>query len=117
MKSRDLSITYEHSLRATTNSHHNYPMVENILCQSVMVRRPNQACVADITYIPTDEGWLYLAEAIDPCPRKIVGWSMDRVVAQKLVMDALKQAWGRRSPKPGLIHHSDMGSRYASLSY
>lgn len=117
MRENGLQARTKRKFRVTTNSRHNYPVAENVLSQGVMVDRPNQAWVADITYIPTDEGWLYLAAVMDLYSRQIVGWSMDRTMTQELVIDALKQARGRRSPAPGLIHHSDRGSQYASCSY
>jgi len=73
--------------------------------------------VADITYLPTAEGWLYLAAVMDLHTRMIVGWAMDRRMTRDLVISALRMAWFRRQPKAGLIHHSDRGSQYASHDY
>lgn len=78
---------------------------------------PNQVWASDITYIRTMEGWLYLAGVIDLHSRMVVGWSMNERLDRGLVLDALSMAVGRRKPKPGLIHHSDRGSQYASIEY
>lgn len=75
---------------------------------------PNQKWVADITYIPTDEGWLYLAGVLDLYSRKIVGWAMSNLIDADLVKKALRMAYYQRQPAPGLLHHSDRGSQYAS---
>lgn len=103
--------------KATTNSKHNYPVAENIINQEFNAEHPNQIWVADITYIPTDEGWLYLAAIEDLFHRKIVGWSMDSTMTRHLTLSALRQAVRRYKPAPGLIHHSDRGSQYASHEY
>lgn len=103
--------------RATTNSKHNYPIADNLVNQDFTACRPNQIWVADITYIPTDEGWLYLATIEDLFHRKIVGWAMDRTMTRQLTLIALRQAVGRYRPPAGLIHHSDRGSQYASHDY
>ena len=73
--------------------------------------------MADITYIPTGEGWLYLAVTLDLYSRKVVGWSTSARLQRALVLDALKMALGRRMPSSGLIHHSDRGSQYASHDF
>ncbi len=78
---------------------------------------PNKLWLADITYIPTLEGWLYLAFVLDAFSRRVVGWSMGEHVRAELVVDALSMAVGRRRPKEGLIHHSDHGSQYTSLEF
>jgi putative transposase len=78
--------------------------------------RPDQTWVADITYVPTHEGWLFLAAVMDLYSRKIVGWSMRENLEAPLVVDAISMAIARRKPKPGLVHHSDRGSQYASLA-
>jgi len=78
---------------------------------------PNQVWVADITYIHTDEGWLYLAAVVDLFNRKVVGWAMDSTMTKELVASALKQAIGRHNPPTGIIHHSDRGTQYASYEY
>ena len=99
---------------STTNSKHSRPVAENLLPETEL-NRPNQIWVADITYIRTDEGWLYLASIMDLLSRVIVGWSLKATLKTELVEDALRMALGRR-PAPGL-HHSDRGSQYASKLY
>jgi putative transposase len=79
--------------------------------------RPDQLWLADITYLPTYEGWLFLAVVMDVCSRKIVGWAMREDLKAELVVDALGMAVARRRPKPGLVHHSDRGSQYTSLAF
>jgi len=101
----------------TTDSQHRLPVAPNLLNQRFMADRPNQKWVADITYIPTAEGWLYLACVLDLFSRKIVGWAMDKTMTTALVSDALEMALHQRKPAPGLLHHSDRGSQYASLAY
>lgn len=98
----------------TTDSNHSRPIVENVLNRSFEVTQPNRVWVGDITYIPTAEGWLYLATVMDLHSRKIVGWSMDKNMPAELVCRALDMALQQRDVKPGLIFHSDRGSQYAS---
>lgn len=102
---------------ATTDSKHDLPVAENVLGRDFSVAEPDRVWVSDITYIPTDEGWLYLAGVVDLCSRTAVGWSMSEGLERQLVMDALKMAYLRRRPCKGLIHHSDRGSQYASADY
>jgi putative transposase len=80
-------------------------------------KRVDRLWVADITYVPTGEGWLYLATILDCCSRRIVGWSMANHLRTELVVDALDMATSRRRPTPGLVHHSDQGSQYVALSF
>lgn len=101
----------------TTNSNHNLPVAENILSRNFYVDKPCQKWVSDITYIPTEEGFLYLAGILDLCDRGIVGWSMQTHMKKELVMEALNQAVGRFKPKSGLLLHSDRGSQYCSKKY
>jgi putative transposase len=103
--------------KATTNSKHKHPVSENVLDRQFKVSKPNQSWVTDITYIPTNEGWLYLASVMDLYSRKIVGWSMDKTMTKELVMDSLKMAYKRQKPAKGLVHHSDRGVQYASVEY
>jgi transposase InsO family protein len=95
--------------KATTNSKHNLPVAENLLSQNFSADRPNEKWVSDITYIGTDEGWLYLAGVMDLHGRKLVGWSMDSRMKTELVRTALKQAIGRTGASAGLMVHSDRG--------
>jgi putative transposase len=101
----------------TTDSSHPLPVADNILDRDFQPEGPNQAWVADITYIPTGEGWLYLAVVEDLFSRMIVGWSMDATMTSRLVVDALDMALKRRLPGEGLLAHSDRGSQYASGHY
>jgi len=101
----------------TTDSRHHQPVSENILDRDFTAELPNQKWATDITYIPTGEGWLYLAGVIDLCSRKIVGWSMADHMRTGLVSDALQMAITRRQPGPNLLHHSDRGVQYASDDY
>jgi putative transposase len=103
--------------RATTNSNHNLPVAENLLNRNFAAHRPNEKWVADITYIQTEEGWLYLAGVLDLYHRKLVGWAMDSRMKTELVSTALKQAIGRTGAKAGMIVHSDRGVQYASEEY
>jgi transposase InsO family protein len=99
---------------ATTQSHHPLAVAENWLAKVPAPTRPNQIWVGDITYLPTQEGWLYLAIILDACSRKIVGWQVEDHLESSLVTEALKQARERRGHAPGLLHHSDRGVQYAS---
>jgi transposase InsO family protein len=87
----------------------------DLLCRNFKADKPNKAWFADITYVKTHQGWLYLAIVMDIWSRKIVGWSMDKTMAATLADDALKMAIARRNPDKGCIHHSDHGSQYVSL--
>lgn len=98
----------------TTDSRHGKPIAENLLQRDFTATRPNSKWIADITYVPTDEGWLYLAGVLDCYSRKIVGWSMSETMPAELVADALKMALLQRQPESELIHHSDRGVQYAS---
>ena len=103
--------------KATTNSKHNLPVADNILNRDFTASKPNEKWVSDITYIPTREGWLYLAGVMDLHGRKLVGWAMDSRMKTELVSAALKQAIGRTGAKEGLLVHSDRGVQYASKDY
>lgn len=103
--------------KATTNSSYNLPAAENILNREFTADRPGQKMVSDITYIPTDEGWLYLAGVMDLCGSKIVGISMDSRMTKELVISALKDAICHTRATSGCILHSDRGSQYCSLEY
>ena len=98
----------------TTHSRHSLPVAPNRLNREFYADRPDQKWVADITYIPTAEGWLYLAGVLDLYSRKIVGWAMSEQIDANLVEQALRMALYQRRPARGLLHHSDRGSQYAS---
>uniref|UniRef100_C6DYY2 Integrase catalytic region n=1 Tax=Geobacter sp. (strain M21) TaxID=443144 RepID=C6DYY2_GEOSM len=114
MKKDGLKAKTIRKFKATTNSDHNLPVAENLLDRDFTPAEPNRAWAADITYVWTKEGWLYLAVVIDLFSRAVVGWSMSERMTRTLVMDAFTLAVMRRHPPPGLIHHSDRGSQYAS---
>ena len=101
----------------TTDSHHDLPIAPNRLDQKFAAERPNQVWLADITYVPTKEGWLYLAVVLDLFTRKIVGWAMRDHMRAELTIAALTMAIKRQKPPPGLIHHSGRGSQYAAADY
>jgi transposase InsO family protein len=101
----------------TTDSTHQQPVADNVLDRQFDASLPDQKWAVDITYIPTGEGWLYLAGVIDLCSRKIVGWSMADHMRVELASDALTMAIARRRPDQGLLHHSDRGVQYASEDY
>ena len=103
--------------RLTTQSRHRRPMAPNILARHFSATAPNQKWVTDITYIPTDEGWLYLSAIVDLYSRRVVGWAMESKLFDRLTIKALKMALGHRHPPAGLIHHSDRGRQYASGDY
>lgn len=98
----------------TTNSNHKHPIADNQLCRDFDADKPNRKWVADITYVDTDQGWLYLATVLDLYSRKVVGWSMADHLRADLVCDALEMAISNRHPSKGLMHHSDRGVQYAS---
>jgi len=113
----------EHRIRAktarpfrprTTDSTHAHPIAPNVLDRAFKVEALDTVWLADITYIPTDEGFLYLAGVMDLASRRIVGWSMAEHMRTELVLQAMQAAIRSRRPKPGLVHHSDRGSQYAS---
>ena len=101
----------------TTDSHHSYPVSPNLLDRQFQTDIPNTVWTADITYIWTLEGWLYLAVVMDLFNRQIVGWAMDKRMKVQLAIDAVTMASWRRKPSPGLMHHSDRGSQYACDTY
>lgn len=103
--------------KTTTQSQHARPVAPNLLAQTFHAAGVDQTWLADITYIPTGEGWLYLSVIEDLFSRHIVGWAMARVMTDELTRSSLHMALGRRRPAPGLVHHSDRGSQYASDAY
>jgi len=104
----------------TTDSSHAHPVAENVLNRKFSVTdiiAPNKVWVTDITYIPTAEGWLYLAVILDLFSRRVVGWSMKHTMERSLTLDALRMALLQRNPGLGVLHHSDRGSQYACGDY
>ena len=113
MKQHGIVAVQRRKYRHTTDSKHGYPVAPNRLNRNFATAVPDRVYVADISYIWTDEGWLYLATELDLCSHRIVGWSLSSRLGRQLVLDALDMAVGRRQPGPGLIHHSDRGVQYA----
>jgi putative transposase len=117
MKAAGVEVKQRKKYKVTTNSKHSKPVYDNVLNRGFQVAQPDQAYVGDITYIWTNEGWLYLAVVIDLYSRKVVGWSLDKRMTASLVCDALTMAIWQRQPAKGLIVHSDQGAQYASHAY
>jgi transposase InsO family protein len=120
-KERVRRMMQEHGIKArgkrkfvvTTDSKHKLPIAANLLQRNFTAAAPNQVWTGDITYIATDEGWLYLAVVLDLFSRQVVGWSMQPHMQSSLVTDALRMAWFRRAPEKGVIFHCDRGSQGA----
>ncbi len=117
MKERGIRAKTARKFKVTTDSKHNRPVAPNVLDRTFEQTAANRAWVSDITYVPTREGWLYLAVVEDLYTRKIVGWSMSDRLTSRLVVDALEMAIERQLPCAGLLSHSDRGSQYASEHY
>jgi transposase InsO family protein len=117
MRENDIFAKTKRKFRHTTDSNHKLPVAKNILDRDFCPIGPDRCYVGDITYIPTHEGWLYLAVVIDLFSRKVVGWAMGHRIDRHLVIDALTMAIRNRRPPPGLIFHSDRGSQYASEDF
>ena len=103
--------------RYATQSDHRYPVAPNCLAQHFTVTAPNRVWVTDITYVATDEGWVYVALVMDLFSRKLVGWALENFVDSRLTIAALRMALGRRHPEASLVHHSDRGVQYAATAY
>ena len=117
MRENGLKAPHRRRFKHTTNSHHHYPIVPNLLSQDFVCDKPNQKWGADISYIWTAEGWLYLAIVLDFYSRRIVGWTTSDRLKKDLATTALSKALAIRQPQPGLLHHSDRGSQYCSYEY
>jgi len=117
MKEAGVQVKHRKKYKVTTNSNHKQPVFDNVLDRQFDVAQPDQVYVGDITYLWTQEGWLYLAVVIDLYSRKVVGWSMGSRMKAQLVCDALMMAIWLRRPKAGLVVHSDRGTQYASKAY
>jgi len=117
MSSHAIRARHKRRYKATTDSRHGLPVAQNVLDRNFAPTRPDETWMADITYIPTSEGWLYLAVVMDLYTRMIVGWSMDARMTRELVINALRMAYFRRKPRGRLTHHSDRGSQYCSDDY
>jgi len=117
MRQLGVAAKTKRKFRCTTDSNHGQPIAENIVDRKFEPEAPDRVWTADITYIPTREGWLYLAAVEDLYSRQVVGWSMSERIDSRLVVDALEMAVSRRLPGEGLVAHSDRGSQYASEHY
>ncbi len=117
MRQEGIAAKTKRKFRCTTDSNHDRPVAENVVDRQFEPEAANRVWTADITYIPTREGWLYLAAVEDLHSRRIVGWSMGERIDSRLVVDALEMAVSRRLPGAGLVAHSDRGSQYASEHY
>ena len=119
MREHGLAAKTKRKYKATTDSAHAFPVAENVMNREFEQEAPDRVWLADITYIWTVEGWLYLAAVLDAYSRRVVGWSMSHRLQVSLVTDALQMALGRRCPEEvaSLTHHSDRGSQYASQAF
>jgi transposase InsO family protein len=114
MREHGVRARHKRRYKATTDSKHSLPVADNVLARNFTPDAPNRVWSGDITYIATDEGWLYLAVVLDLFNREVVGWSLKPRMTADIVTDALTMAWFRRKPAPGVLFHSDRGSQYAS---
>jgi len=121
MRTAGLAARPRRRFVVTTDSTHHEPVAPNLLARDFTIARTpaalNRVWVSDLTYVPTQEGWLYLATVLDLGSRACIGWAMRDSLAEGLTLDALEMALWTRRPEPGLIHHSDRGVHYASLAY
>ena len=117
MRDHGIKAKTRRKFRVTTNSRHRYPVAMNVLNRQFTVTAANHVWVSDITYLWTNESWLYLAGCLDLYSRQIVGWALSERIDSELALTALRQALGRRQPPLGLLHHSDQGVQYAATSY
>lgn len=117
MKKHDLAVKQKRRFKLTTDSRHNEPVADNVLDRRFDVKQPNQVWTTDITYLWTNEGWLYLAVVVDLFSRQVIGWSVQEHMRTSLCLEALNMAWFRRKRPEGVLHHSDRGSQYASDEY
>ena len=117
MKLHGIRARGKRKFKATTDSNHKLAVAPNLLGREFSPATPNAVWTSDITYLATDEGWLYLTVILDLFSRQVVGWSMKPHMRQDLVVDALRMAWFRRRPAPGLIMHSDRGSQYCGKEF
>ena len=117
MREHGIRARHKRRFKVTTDSKHNLPVAPNLLDRNFTPAAPNHVWTSDITYLWTDEGWLYLAIVLDLFNREVVGWSLKPRMTADIVTDALTMAWFRRKPAPGVLHHSDRGSQYASHAF
>ena len=117
MRENGIRARHKRRYKVTTDSKHGFPVAKNLLSRKFSPAAPNQVWTSDITYLWTDEGWLYLAIVLDLFNREVIGWSLKPRMTVDLATDALTMAWFRRKPEPGVMHHSDRGSQYASGTF
>jgi transposase InsO family protein len=117
MRENGIRARHKRRYKVTTDSRHGLPVAPNRLAREFTPPEPNQVWTSDITYLWTDEGWLYLAIVLDLFNREVVGWSLKPQMTADIATDALTMAWFRRRPAPGLLCHSDRGSQYASKAF
>ena len=117
MRRQGLRAKAARRFKATTKSGHGRPVAENVLAQDFSTSGPDEKCAGDITYLCTDEGWVYLAVLLDLHSRQVIGWAMDKTMSAKLVCDALQMALRRRRKPRAVIFHTDRGSQYCSNQY
>jgi putative transposase len=117
MRENGLKARQKRRFKRTTDSHHAFPVAPNLLDQDFSAERPNQKWNADISYVWTSEGWLYLAVVLDLFARRVVGWAVSARLHQELALEALRKALAIRRPSAGLIHHADRGSQYCATAY
>jgi transposase InsO family protein len=117
MRAQGLAAKRRRRFRRTTDSNHTLAVAPNVLARSFSAPAPNRAWVTDVTYVWTLEGWLYLAAILDLCSRRVVGWATSANNDRALALSALSAALEARRVAPGIIHHSDRGSPYASAEY
>jgi len=117
MRENGIRARHKRRYKVTTDSKHGLLVAENLLARNFTPRAPNQVWTSDITYLWTDEGWLYLAIVLDLFNREVIGWSLKPRMTADTVKDALTMAWFRRRPTAGVMHHSDRGSQYASHAF
>ena len=117
MRENGIRARQKRRFRRTTDSNHSQPVAPNLLQRNFIVAASNQAWVTDVTYVSTADGWLYLAAILDLFSRRVVGWAASAFNDTDLALAALNSALANRTPDPGLLHHSDRGSPYASQDY
>jgi putative transposase len=117
MRENGIRARHKRRHKVTTDSRHGLPVAANLLDRNFMSPAPDKVWASDITYLWTDEGWLYLAVVLDLFNREVIGWSLKPRMTAAIVTDALTMAWFRRRPAPGVMHHSAWGSQYASQAF
>ena len=117
MRENGLKARQKRRFKRTTDSHHSFPVAPNLLEQDFSAEGPNEKWAADISYLWTNEGWLYLAVVLDLFARRVVGWAVSDRLHKELALEALRKAVAIRRPSAGLIHHADRGSQYCSTAY